>query len=112
MKRHGHTIFEVVQQVVRNFFNEEDEETKKEFQQELRAPGFLNNASGLEDKKQLVSWLKEPSRFSSKDGYKKFQTYVRRGRKVRVIRKVGIAASFLLALVLGGTAYWLNVHWV
>lgn len=29
MKRHGHTIFEVVQQVVRNFFNEEGEETKK-----------------------------------------------------------------------------------
>ena len=111
MKRHGHTIFEVVQQVVRNFFNEEDEETKKEFQQLMREPGLLNNASGLEDKKQLVSWLKEPSRFSSKDGYKKFQTYVRRGRKVRVIRKVGIAASFLLALVLGGTAYWLNVHW-
>ena len=111
MKRLGHTIFEVVQQVVRNFFNEEDEETKKEFQQLMREPGLLNNASGLEDKKQLVSWLKEPSRFSSKDGYKKFQTYVRRGRKVRVIRKVGIAASFLLALVLGGTAYWLNVHW-
>ena len=45
MKRHGHTIFEVVQQVVRNFFNEEDEETKKEFQQLMREPGLLNNAS-------------------------------------------------------------------
>lgn len=111
MKRHGHTIFEVVQQVVRNFFNEEDEEAKKEFQRLMREPGLLNNASGLEDKEQLVSWLKEPSRFSSKDGYKKFQAYVKRGRRVRVLRKVRIAASFLLALVLGGAAYWLNVHW-
>ena len=41
----------------------------------MREPGLLNNASGLEDKEQLVSWLKEPSRFSSKDGYKKFQAY-------------------------------------
>ncbi|MFR7808693.1 MAG: FecR family protein [Butyricimonas faecihominis] len=49
--------------------------------------------------------------FSSKDGYKKFQAYVKRGRRVRVLRKVRIAASFLLALVLGGAAYWLNVHW-
>ena len=111
MKRHGHTIFEVVQQVVRNFFNEEDEEAKKEFQRLMREPGLLNNASGLEDKEQLVSWLKESSRFSSKDGYKKFQAYVKRGRRVRVLRKVRIAASFLLALVLGGAAYWLNVHW-
>ena len=111
MKRHGRTIFEVVQQVVRNFFNEEDEEAKKEFQRLMREPGLLNNASGLEDKEQLVSWLKEPSRFSSKDGYKKFQAYVKRGRRVRVLRKVRIAASFLLALVLGGAAYWLNVHW-
>ena len=60
MKRHGHTIFEVVQQVVRNFFNEEDEEAKKEFQRLMREPGLLNNASGLEDKEQLVSWHTKP----------------------------------------------------
>ena len=111
MKRNGHTIFEVVQQVVRNFFNEEDEEAKKEFQRLMRDPGLLNNASGLEDKEQLASWLKEPPRFSSKEGFKKFQTYVKRGRKVRMLRRMRIAASFLLVLALGGAAYWLNVHW-
>ena len=94
MKRNGHTIFEVVQQVVRNFFNEEDEEAKKEFQRLMREPGLLNNASGLEDKEQLASWLKEPPRFSSKEGFKKFQTYVKRGRKVRMLRRLRIAASW------------------
>lgn len=111
MKRNGHTIFEVVQQVVRNFFNEEDEEAKKEFQRLMREPGLLTDASGLEDKEQLVSWLKEPPRFSSKEGYKKFQTYVKRGRKVRMLWRMRVAASFLLVLALGGAAYWLNVHW-
>ena len=63
MKRNGHSVFEITRQVIRNFFNEDDERTTREFQQLIREAGLLNNASELESKEQLITWLAEPSRF-------------------------------------------------
>lgn len=111
MKRNGHSVFEITRQVIRNFFNEDDERTTREFQQLIREAGLLNNASELESKEQLITWLAEPSRFSSKDAYRKFYQHVRQKQKVRMLRNFRVAASFLLILALGGVAYWLNDFW-
>ena len=111
MKRNGHSVFEITRQVIRNFFNEYDERTTREFQQLIREAGLLNNASELESKEQLITWLAEPSRFSSKDAYRKFYQHVRQKQKARMLRNFRVAASFLLILALGGVAYWLNDFW-
>lgn len=55
MKRNGHSVFEITRQVIRNFFNEDDERTTREFQQLIREAGLLNNASELESKEQLIT---------------------------------------------------------
>ena len=107
MKRNGHSVFEITRQVIRNFFNEYDERTTREFQQLIREAGLLNNASELESKEQLITWLAEPSRFSSKDAYRKFYQHVRQKQKARMLRNFRVAASFLLIFSCSDTASYI-----
>lgn len=108
MERNGHSIFEVVQRVLRNLFNEEDEGERERLRRLIHEPGLLNNASGLEDRVQMAAWLKEPSRFSSRRAYREFERYVRqRSRKIRMRYAVRLAACLVLPLLAGGVAWWL-----
>lgn len=108
MERNGHSIFEVVRQVIRNLFNEEDEGEREKLRRLIREPGLLNNASELEDPARVAAWLKEPSRFSSRKAYRKFETYVRqRRRKIRMRYATRVAAFLVLPLLAGGVAWWL-----
>ena len=63
MERNRFTVFEVVEEIIRNFFNENDAEKKEEFQMLLNEPALLNNGKELADRKQVIAWLKEPARF-------------------------------------------------
>lgn len=108
MERNGHSIFEVVQRVIRNLFNEEDEGEREKLRRLIREPGLLNNASELENPVRVAAWLKEPSRFSSRKAYRRFETYVRqRRRKIRMRYATRVAAFLVLPLLVGGVAWWL-----
>lgn len=108
MKRHNHSVFEVAQRIILNFFNEENEEEKKEFQQLIHESGLLNNASDLEDRERIATWLKEPARFSSRKAYRKFENYVRqKHRRMQMHRLMRVAAFLVLPLLVGGFAWWL-----
>ena len=48
MKRNGHSVFEITRQVIRNFFNEYDERTTREFQQLIREAAYWRMSSRTE----------------------------------------------------------------
>lgn len=108
MKRHNHSVFEVAQRIILNFFNEENEEERKEFQQLIHESGLLNNASELEDRERIATWLKEPARFSSRKAYRKFEIYVQqKHRQIQMRRLMRVAAFLVLPLLAGGFSWWL-----
>ncbi len=103
MERNRFTVFEVVEEIIRNFFNENDEEKKEEFQMLLNEPALLNNGKELADRKQVIAWLKEPARFSSQKAYNEFKVYVREQR-LQIWRKRMryVAAVLVLPFLVGG----------
>lgn len=106
MKRNGHSVTEVVRQVVRQFFEEDDAGMREELRQLLCEPGLLNNASDLESKETIAEWLKASSRFSSREAYERFRTYCGKRRRMRWRRRLQVAAC-LVFLLSGGGAWWL-----
>ncbi len=111
MERNRFTVFEDVEEIIRNFFNENDEEKKEEFQMLLNEPALLNNGKELADRKQVIAWLKEPARFSSQKAYNEFKVYVREQR-LQIWRKRMryVAAVLVLPFLVGGIYYWHTIH--
>lgn len=110
MKRNGHNLYEIVEKVIRNFFNDDDEKEREEFQRLINEPGLLNNAEELEDKNQLLAKLSEPARFSSENAYYKFYSRIKQRRRERFIKNFRVAASFLFLFSLFGGVYWWSVR--
>lgn len=108
--RNEYHLFEVIRGILRSFFGEMTEEEREKFQRYIHEPGFLNNAEELEKREQVVTWLKEPSRFRSDAAYHKFQSHLKERRRVRVLHFTRVAAAFVLPLLIGGGAYfvWKN----
>ncbi|MBC5621345.1 MULTISPECIES: FecR family protein [Butyricimonas] len=107
MKRCGFTVFEIVEEVLRNFLNENDEKKREEFQKLINEPALLNNGKELADRKQVVAWLKEPSRFSSQKAYSEFKVYVRGQQRQIWRRRIRyVAAVLILPFLVGGIYYW------
>lgn len=110
MERNRNTVFEVVEGIIRNFFNEESEEKREEFRKLLNESALLNNGKELADRKQVIAWLKEPARFSSQKAYDEFKMYVREQRLQIWRRRFRyVAAVLVLPFLIGGIYFWHTV---